>query len=164
MTTVKEAQFEGQCTCGSVRYHLTREPMFVHCCHCTWCQRETGSAFVINALIEAEHVVLDAGEPEVVVTPSASGRGQRISRCPECRVALWSTYAGAGEALRFIRVGTLAEPGRLPPDIHIYTSTKLPWVVLPSDTPSFAEYYDLKELWPQESLARRAALRAKRRG
>jgi hypothetical protein len=109
-------------------------------------------------------VVLDAGEPEVVVTPSASGKGQRISRCPECKVAVWSTYAGAGEALRFIRVGTLREPGRLPPDIHIFTSTKLPWVVLPLDTPAVPEYYDLKEHWPQESLDRRAALRAKRRG
>ena len=164
MTAIKEPPFEGRCTCGSVRYHLTREPMFVHCCHCTWCQRETGSAFVVNALIEAEHVVLDSGTLEVVVTPSASGKGQRISRCPECRVALWSTYAGAGEVLRFIRVGTLAEPGRLPPDIHIYTSTKLPWVVLPPDTPSVAEYYDLKELWPQESLDRRAAILARRRG
>ncbi len=164
MKPASEPAFEGACTCGSVRYHLTREPMFVHCCHCTWCQRETGSAFVVNALVEAEHVVLDAGTPEVVVTPSASGKGQRISRCPQCKIAVWSTYAGAGEAVRFVRAGTLVEPGRFPPDIHIFTSTKLPWVVLPPDTPAVPEYYELQDYWPQASLDRRAAILAKRRG
>jgi hypothetical protein len=132
--------------------------LFVHCCHCRWCQRETGSAFVINALIEADRVDLVSGSPEVVTTPSASGRGQKISRCPTCRVALWSNYAGAGDLVRFVRVGTLLEPDRLPPDIHIFTSSKQPWVVLPPETPSVPEYYDLNDYWPQESLHRRRAL------
>jgi hypothetical protein len=144
-----------------VRYRLTTDPLFVHCCHCRWCQRETGSAFVVNALIEADRVVLLEGGPEVVWTPSASGRGQRISRCPTCRVALWSNYAGAGDAVRFVRVGTLLEPDRLPPDIHIFTASKQPWVVLPPDTPAVAEYYDLAEHWPAASLERRRVLLAK---
>jgi hypothetical protein len=156
-----DTSFGGTCTCGSVRYRLTRRPLFVHCCHCRWCQRETGSAFVINALIEAECLVLLEGSPEVVLTPSASGRGQKISRCPTCRVALWSNYSAAGDTIHFVRAGTLLEPDRLPPDIHIFTSSKQPWVVLPPDTPAVPEYYDRNEYWPKESLERRKALLAK---
>jgi len=154
--------FDGHCTCGAVRYRMTSRPLFVHCCHCRWCQRETGSAFAINALIEAERVQLLQGEVEVVNTPSNSGKGQKISRCPQCRIALWSNYAGAGDAVRFIRVGTLDEPDRLPPDIHIFTSTKQPWFVLPPGVPAVAEYYKTSERWPAESLERRAALKARR--
>jgi hypothetical protein len=153
--------FEGKCTCGLVRYRMTSRPLFVHCCHCTWCQRESGAAFALNAMIEADRVELISGEPRVVDTPSNSGKGQRISRCPKCQVAVWSNYSGAGDAVRFVRVGTLLEPGRLPPDIHIFTSTKQPWVTLSPDTPAVAEYYDRKAHWPRESLERREALLAK---
>jgi hypothetical protein len=159
MTTDQQAPFEGGCTCGAVRYRMTSAPMFVHCCHCRWCQRETGSAFAINALIEADRVILLSGVPEVVNTPSNSGMGQKITRCPICRIALWSNYAGAGDAVRFVRVGSLDEPDRCPPDIHIFTSSKQPWVLLPPDKPAVAEYYDRSKYWPKESLARRAALR-----
>ncbi|MGH8495183.1 MAG: GFA family protein [Gammaproteobacteria bacterium] len=133
-------------------------PLFVHCCHCRWCQRETGTAFALNAMIEADRVVLIKGEPEVVNTPSNNGKGQKIARCPTCRIALWSNYAGAGDAVRFVRVGTLDEPDRLPPDIHIFTSSKQPWVELPPNTPAVEEYYDRKKYWPKESLERREAL------
>ncbi len=149
---------EGGCTCGAVRYRMTSKPMFVHCCHCRWCQRETGASFALNAMIEADRVVLLRGSPEAVDTPSESGKGQKIVRCPDCHIALWSNYAGAGDALHFIRVGTLDEPDRLTPDVHIYTASKQPWVVLPPGTPAFEEYYDRNELWPKESLARRRAL------
>jgi hypothetical protein len=149
---------EGGCTCRAIRYRMTSAPLFVHCCHCRWCQRETGSAFVLNAMIEANRVVLLSGTPEVVNTPSNSGKGQRISRCPTCRIAVWSNYAGAGDAIRFVRVGTLDNPDRLPPDIHIFTSSKQPWVLLPEGTPAVPEFYDRKKYWPAESLARRQAL------
>ena len=152
--------FEGGCTCRFARYRMTSKPLFVHCCHCTWCQRETGSAFALNAMIEADRVALLQGEVEVIHTPSLSGKGQKISRCPKCRVALWSNYAGAGDAVRFVRVGTLDEPGRFPPDIHIFTSSKQPWVVLPEGAAAVPEFYRISERWPQESLARRAALAA----
>ncbi len=138
--------------------------MFVHCCHCTWCQRETGSAFAVNAMIESDRVEVLSGEPERVMTPSASGNGQIILRCPHCRVAVWSHYAGAGEAVSFVRVGTLDESDLVPPDIHIFTSTKLPWVVLPPDTPAVEEYYQRSQYWPPESLERRQALLARQGG
>ena len=149
---------EGGCTCRAISYRMTSKPLFVHCCHCHWCQRETGSAFAINAMIEADRVVLASGEPEIVDTPSNSGKGQKISRCPACRIALWSNYAGAGDKVRFVRVGTLDDADRCPPDIHIFTSSKQRWVVLPAGVPAVAEYYDRNEHWPAESLARRRAL------
>jgi hypothetical protein len=152
--------FEGGCTCRQVRYRLTSRSMFVHCCHCRWCQRETGSAFVMNAMIEADRVEMLSGEVEVIDTPSASGKGQKISRCPRCHVAVWSNYSGAGPAVRFVRVGTLDNPDAMPPDIHIFTSSKQPWVILPKETPAVPEFYDMKKMWPKESLARRDALRA----
>lgn len=152
---------DGGCTCRQVRFRLATKPLFVNCCHCSWCQRETGASFALNAMIESDRVALLQGVVEWVDTPSNSGRGQMIARCPRCRVALWSHYAGAGKAVSFVRVGTLDEPALLPPDVHIFTTTKQPWVVLPSGTPAMAEYYKASELWPAESLARRAALMAK---
>jgi hypothetical protein len=153
---------EGGCDCKAVRYRMETKPLFVNCCHCRWCQRETGSAFAINAMIEADRVKLLKGVPEIVDTPSASGKGQKIARCPRCRIAVWSNYAGAGDAVRFVRVGTLDKPDQLPPDIHIFTASKQPWVVLPPGVPAVAEYYKSAEMWPKESLERRAALLDKR--
>jgi hypothetical protein len=150
--------FEGGCTCRAVRYRMTSAPMFVHCCHCRWCQRETGTAFALNALIESTRVEVLQGQPEVIDTPSSSGKGQRITRCPACQIALWSNYGGAGDVIRFVRVGTLDEPDRWPPDIHIFTSSKQPWVALPQTCRAVPEYYSSKDVWPAASLARRAAV------
>ena len=163
MTATDPFPLEGGCTCRAVRYQMISAPLFVHCCHCRWCQRETGASFALNALIEADRVIVRKGEPEVVATPSNSGKGQKIVRCPTCRIALWSNYAGAGDLLRFVRVGTLDDPDRLPPDIHIFTASKQPWVVLPQGTPAVAEYYDRDRYWPEESLERRRTLLASKR-
>lgn len=155
MTGRDEGSLTGRCTCGAIRYELTSSPLFVHCCHCRWCQRESGASFALNAMIEADRVVLLAGSPQVVLTPTASGKGQKVARCPSCHVALWSNYAGAGDSIRFVRVGTLDEPDRLPPDIHIFTSSRQPWVVLPPGVPAVTEYYDRLQYWPKASLERR---------
>ena len=160
MTSETET-FEGGCTCRSVRYRLISKPLFVHCCHCRWCQRDSGTAFAMNAMIEADRVEKLSGEVEVIDTPTLSGKGQKISRCPKCRIAVWSNYSGAGPTVHFVRVGTLDEPDRLPPDIHIFIMSKQPWVVLPAGVPVLEEYYDRKELWPKESLDRFTALRTK---
>jgi len=135
--------------------------MIVHCCHCRWCQRESGASFALNAMIEADRVTLRSGVPEIVHTPSASGKGQRIARCPSCRIAVWSNYAGAGAQIHFVRVGTLDEPDHLPPDIHIFTSSKQPWVVLRDGALAVPEYYDRRRVWSADSLARREAVLAR---
>ncbi len=151
---------EGGCTCRQLRYRLLDRPLFVHCCHCTWCQRESGGAFALNAMIESDRVELLVGAPDVVDTPSASGKGQKISRCPSCKVAVWSNYAGAGDSVRFVRAGTLDDPGLFPPDIHIFTASKQAWVVL-GEAPAVVQYYRALEYWPRESLERRTALQAR---
>ncbi len=157
-----ESKLEGGCACGTLRYKLTSKPMFVHCCHCYWCQRESGSAFALNAMIEADRVQLLQGQPELIDTPSNSGRGQKFSRCPSCHIAVWSNYAGAGDTLHFVRVGSLDNPGQILPDIHIYTASKQPWVLIPENLPSVPGYYDYRQYWPEQSQERLQALRNNR--
>jgi len=149
---------EGGCSCGTVRYRLTSEPLFVHCCHCLNCQRQTGSAFVVNILIEADRVELLAGEPQPVSVARESGDDQVIWRCPTCQIALFSTYGRP--AVRFVRAGTLDDPSSVAPDVHIYTRSKLPWISLPESVPAFDVYYDMNELWPAGSLERVEQLKA----
>lgn len=149
---------DGRCTCATVRYRLSSRPLFTHCCHCSWCQRETGTAFALNAMIEADRVELLSGEVEFATIPTQSGKGQKIARCPSCKVVLWSHYLGAGEAVSFVRVGTLEKPGDCPPDIHIFVRSKLPWVVVPEGATAVPEFYRRSELWPAESVARFRAL------
>ena len=150
---------EGGCDCGHLRYRLETQPLVVHCCHCRWCQRESGALFALNAMIESDRVSLLQGDPMIVDTPSESGLGQRIARCPKCFVTTWSHYAGAGPALKFVRVGTLDDPDRLPPDIHIFTASKQAWVRIPDGVPAAAQYYDRKQYWSEDSLRRYEALR-----
>ena len=158
---MQEIAAQGRCTCGHLRYTMKAAPLFVHCCHCTWCQCESGSAFALNAMIESEHVALLDGEPEAVVTPSLSGKGQTVMRCPHCRVAVWSHYAGFGTAISYVRIGTLEKAGDFPPDIHIFAVSKQPWVVLPDGPNAVPEYYNRKSYWTRESLDRLAVMRAK---
>ena len=154
MSVVEEFSAEGGCACGTVRYRLTAPPLFVHCCHCRWCQRESGAAFALNAMIETACIDVLSGKPLSVETPTESGRGQQYHRCPNCFVALWSHYAGAGEKIAFVRVGALDDPDLFPPDIQIYTASKQPWVEVSHKIPAVKEYYSRKDYWPEESLER----------
>jgi hypothetical protein len=150
---------EGGCACGAVRYRLLSEPLFVHCCHCLNCQRQTGSAFVINLLIETDRVELLSGTPQAVDAPRDDGSAQRIFRCPTCQVAVFSEYSHP--EVRFVRGGTLDEPMRVTPDVHIFTRSKVDWVLIPESMPSFEVYYDMQKLWPAASLERVEALMAR---
>ncbi len=149
---------EGGCDCKAVRYRLKTSPIIVHCCHCRWCQRETGASFALNAMIESDRIISSGIDPQIVDTPSESGAGQKIARCPKCMVAVWSHYSGAGPVISFIRVGTLDNPDLFAPDIHIFTASKQPWVIIADNVPSFSGYYDRDQYWPKESLSRRQAL------
>jgi hypothetical protein len=152
----------GGCACGQVRYELASDPMIVHGCHCRWCQRESGASFAVNALIEADRVKITKGDVAEMTVPSLSGAGQKFAHCPHFQVTLWTNYLGMsghlGEVIRFIRVGTLDNPDRYPPDVHIFTSIKRPWVILPDGVPAFDEYFRIKDIWSADSLVRRAAL------
>jgi len=146
---------EGGCSCGAVRYRLASDPLFVHCCHCLNCQRHTGSAFVVNVLIETARVELVSGDLAVIDMPLDGGSPNKIFRCSKCLVAVWSEYSRP--QLRFVRAGTLDDPATISPDVHIYTRSKLPWVTLPASVPQFAAFYDPKALWPAASLERSKA-------
>jgi hypothetical protein len=153
-----DVPLEGGCTCGAVRYRLTSDPLFVHCCHCLNCQRQTGSAFVINVLIETDRVELRGGEPQPVAVPRNGGEKQTIWRCPTCQIAVFSEYTRP--EIRFVRAGTLDDPATVAPDVHIFTRSKLPWVTIPDSVPAFKVYYDTTKLWPAASLERLEALMA----
>lgn len=180
-------QMNGSCFCGAVRYRLKSAPMFVHCCHCLDCQKQTGGAFAINALIERDLIELlpsrrktigvkgavsgaaamgdEAGEmpivePVAITMPTDSGRPHDVYRCPDCATALWSDY-GRRKVLAFLRVSTLDAPHAIAPDVHIFTRSKVPWVKVPEGARAFEIYYDMNKEWPAESLARREALLGK---
>jgi hypothetical protein len=144
---------EGRCGCGAVTYQMHTKPMFVHCCHCKDCQRQTGSAFVLNAIIEADRVTFEGPVNETTL-PTPSGKGQIITRCAECGVAVFSAYLVRQGKLRYVRVGTLDDPDSCPPDVHIFTSSKLDWMPLPADVPVFENFYEIPKVWPESSLAR----------
>jgi len=151
---------EGGCTCGYVRYKIVSDPLIVHCCHCRYCQRQTGASFALNALFEASHVELLNGMVNEIIVPSPSGKGQKIARCPKCEIAIWSNYfmMGIKDMVRFIRVGTLDNPDLLPPDIHIFTESKQPWVQLSPDALAVKEFYEYKKVWTSENLKIRESL------
>lgn len=161
LMSTEPSALDGGCSCGEIRYQLLRAPLFVHCCHCTRCQRETGSAFALNALIESSEVKLLQGRPSPSAVPTRSGKGQTILRCRTCCVAVWSHYGAGGAALSFVRVGSLDDSSRIAPSIHIYTTTKQPWVILPADIPAVEEYYRGSDYWPSDSLTRASAMRAR---
>ena len=154
---MKQNEFEGGCACGQVRYRLRSAPMFVQCCHCRDCQRQVGSAFVVNALIEADRIEVEGAAPKAVSMPTDSGRPHDVYRCTVCRTAVWSDY-GRRPALCFVRACTLDDPAALASAAHIFTRSKLPWVILPQEVPAFAIYYDMAALWPAGSLERRRAI------
>ncbi len=150
----------GGCACGAVRYTLTRPAMFTHCCHCTQCQALTGSAFVLNAIIENDAIELQAGTLIETPGPTESGGVHQIYRCSVCHTAMWSDYGGRPN-YRFVRVGTLDAPSAQPPDVHIFTRSKLDWVNIPEGQAAFEVFYDLESTWPAASLARRKLALAK---
>ena len=145
---------DGRCTCGEATYQILNKPLFVHCCHCTWCQRESGASFALNAFIETQYVKLCQGKTQTVTIPTSSGGGQKIVRCNACKIALWSYYSGAGDVISLVRVGTLDNPNALKPDIHIFTSSKQEWIQLSDDIPIVKEYYQKHDYWPAESIER----------
>lgn len=154
--------FEGGCACGEVRYRMLDAPMFVHCCHCTRCQRETGAPFAHHAMIEHTKFEIARGAPDYVLVPTDSGGKHWVARCPSCRTALWNEHGTRQAITRYVRVGTLDAPSTFPPLAHIFVRSKQPWLALPPGAPAFAGYYDAAKAWPPESLARYAAAKAAR--
>lgn len=160
MDTPAFIPLDGGCACGQVRFRLLREPLFVHCCHCTRCQRETGGPFAHHAVIEHSALALLQGEPESVQVPSDSGQAHHVHHCPQCRSVLWNAWGQPRRAVsRYVRVGALDEPARCPPQAHIYVRSRQPWVWLDEGVPAHKAYYQAERTWPATSLERWRAAR-----
>ena len=144
---------EGGCSCGFVRYKLVGDPLIVHCCHCRYCQRQTGSSFALNALYDASKVEVLSGTVDRISVPTPTGDEQIIARCPKCEIAVWSNYLimGVKDLIHFVRVGTLDNPDLFPPDAHIYTESKQPWVVIPPDDLAVKQFYDYETTWSDDN-------------
>lgn len=148
----KNVGYEGGCSCTKLRFRLNAEPLIVHACHCRQCQRVTGSAFVMNALIRKEEVELLTGDIKRVQFPDTY---HTAYYCPECATYVWSEYrSGRFNECWFVRVGTLDEPDSLPPNVHIFTESKQPWVAIPEDVPSYRKFYRIKDTWTRSSIDR----------
>jgi len=154
------AAAEGGCACGAVRFRFTDAPLFVHCCHCTRCQRETGAPFAHHAVIERTRLELLQGDPVFTLAPADSGRKHYVARCAGCGTAMWNCWGSREGVVAYVRVGAMDEPARFPPLAHIYVRSKQPWLALPDDASLHAGYYDGAKTWPAESLARYEAARA----
>ncbi|KAF2714816.1 hypothetical protein K504DRAFT_529080 [Pleomassaria siparia CBS 279.74] len=159
---------KGHCTCKTITYEVVAPFLVTNCCHCTWCQRETGTVFVLNAIIETSNFrITSETKPVFVYIPSASGDGQMIARCPTCYVALYGDYVGDGAWTTFVKAGTLDDDGkkRVKPDVHIFTSTKMDWVDLTSErergVPILEKGYKREDVWSREANERFAALKLK---
>ena len=145
---------QGGCACGAIRYRLTAPPLIVHCCHCRDCQHLTGSAFAVNLWIEREHVEAEHAQLAATRVTAGSGKPHDIFRCPRCGTAIYSKYHAAPGDTVLLRAGTLDRPEEIVPDVHIFTRSKMPWVVLPAGAPSFDAFYKLAEFWPEASRER----------
>jgi len=145
---------EGRCACGALAFRLARPPLFVHACHCTRCQRETGGAFAHHLMIETAQLQLLQGQPLFTRVPTDSGGRHWVARCADCHGVLWNAHGSRQPLIVYLRVGTLDEPAAWPPQAHIYLRSRQPWLVLDPAVPQFSGAYDARKTWPADSLAR----------
>ena len=140
------------------------EPIFVNNCHCSQCQKQTGSTSVVNMFYEAEYLTQLSGDTSRHVVKAGSGGDHVIVRCAQCGTAMWSHYPRLGEFAAGIRAGTLDDPASVTPDAAIYVSERMPWVTLPEGIPAFETQYSPAELLPPERFERLKRLAAKAAG
>ena len=139
-----ETPYEGGCQCQSIRYRCSALPFVAYTCHCRACQRLTSSAFATCMQVPAEALELIMGSPSTGVRESDSGNTLRTDFCSICGTALF-TANSARPRLRTIHVGTLDHPNEVEVSAHIWTSRKLPWVVLPPNHRIFSTAGDWRQ-------------------
>tara|TARA_Y100001934_G_C12157277_1_gene680227 strand:+ start:280 stop:783 length:504 start_codon:yes stop_codon:yes gene_type:complete len=147
----------GGCECGDTRYQFVGEPLFIHACHCTLCQRITGSAFQISMLMTKSQFSLSKGQPAVWHLKADSGNVRPVFFCERCGCQLYGDAPGRGPEIMWIQSGTLDDTTWFSPRAHIWTSSMQSWLTLPVDVPAFDTNYDAVKVWPASSLARMQA-------
>lgn len=143
----------GGCLCGSTRYEIAAEPTLIYACHCSDCQKATGSAFVLAMRVPPGRIVCTQGGAKPYVRARADGRKRSVFRCPHCLTALWSENV---EPSKYVTVyaGTLDDSARLPPPAHVWTQDAQPWIGLPKDGLLFPQNPPDMELLTREWAAR----------
>jgi hypothetical protein len=119
---------DGQCHCGHVRYEAEIDPDKVTICHCTDCQRLTGSAYRVTVTADSDKIKLTANPPKLYTKYGQNGRARLLSFCSECGSPLFSTGEGKDAARTGIRVGTINQRRELRPKRQIWCRSALPWI------------------------------------
>lgn len=158
MTTKPFPAITGGCHCAAVRYRILTAPLFCYACHCIDCQKDTGSAFALHAVIEAFNIkVISETRPKLLTLiqdPSKPQAKSRHSLCPKCGTVLWGNDPQWDHAVSNVRIGTLDFPGIMEPDMHMFVGSKLGWIDLPKDAKTSRRGFDYKTTWPKSSLKR----------
>lgn len=130
------APYTGRCLCGEIEYRLNEEPVTYYACHCTDCQKRSGSSFGLSMLVKRSSLEVTKGEPSLQVLKGPDGTPRRQRNCRSCGIRLWSEPAKYPE-LAVLRPGSLDDIKSFQPVAHIWTRSKLPWVQIPAGTPSY---------------------------
>jgi hypothetical protein len=129
---------EGGCRCGQVRIKMTVPPFLTMACHCTGCQRMTGSAFSLSAAFPSNGFSITKGEP---VVGGLHGTTRHFF-CPHCMS--WMFTRPDGFDFVNVRATMLDDPSSFSPFIETYTSEKLSWTTTPAPH-KFAKFPALEE-------------------
>ena len=120
----------GGCQCGAIRYEVAGEPRQVVACHCTDCQRQSGSAFGMTMVVEVSAFRITAGTPRIYHSTSSTGRAKAGAFCPDCGTRIYHQPQWRKGTIS-VKPGTLDDTTWLQPQIHIWTASKQPWVTIP---------------------------------
>ncbi len=144
---------QGGCACSAVRYEISDDPLFVHACYCTDCQRRSGAAFGLTMVLVENQLRLVKGEPLSHDQVADSGKIKTQFFCPECGTMLWGRSGSRPGAVSLFP-GTLDDTSWFRPAAHIWTRSKQAWVSFADSAPAFETVYDPAVIWPKASLAR----------
>ena len=142
----------GGCICGQVKYQIIDKPLFTQACHCKDCKVLTGSSYVVNSSI-LENTLIVEGEVSSTELKAGSGASYKTYFCTKCGNYVYADYDSAVGRLT-VRTKTLDNSEKFPPQVHIFTKDKDPWLNLSEDVICFKEMYDQKKTWPEDSLNR----------
>jgi hypothetical protein len=130
------APYLGGCLCGAIRYRITAEPITVYACHCTDCQRRTGSALALSMLLPLAAIEVTAGEPAAYSASLPDGRVKRGRMCAGCCCRLWGEPPKR-PGIAVLQAGTLDNTSWVRPAAHVCARSAQSWFVFPADVPVY---------------------------
>lgn len=140
----------GRCACGAIEYRINAEPLTFYICHCTDCQKLSGSAYGLSMPVLEETLEVLKGAAAKSSFETSAGKSKTVYQCPECFTRLWADPPGVPGVL-LIRPGALENAADLVPVAHTFTDSALPWVSIPADALQFRQapddYLQLVEAW-----------------